>query len=53
MKLKSWYLEYPVSDEELIEGEAFAARAAEIFEIMKPFNDYLNRALDGFQMPAR
>lgn len=53
LKLKSWYLEYPVSDEELMEGEAFTARAAEVFEIMKPFNDYLNRALDGFQMPAR
>ena len=26
---------------------------AEIFRIMKPFNDYLNRALAGFQMPER
>lgn len=52
LKYKSWYLEYPVQDEELGDGEAFLAKAAEIFRIMKPFNDYLNRALAGFQMPV-
>lgn len=52
LKYKSWYLEYPVKDEELRDGEAFLAKAAEIFRIMKPFNDYLNRALAGFQMPV-
>ena len=52
LKYKSWYLEYPVKDEELRDGEAFFAKAAEIFRIMKPFNDYLNRALAGFQMPV-
>ena len=52
LKYKSWYLEYPVSDEEVAD-EGFARRAAEVFEVMKPFNDYLNQALDGFQMPAR
>lgn len=53
LKYKSWYLEYPVKDEELSDGEAFLAKAAELFRIMKPFNDYLNRALAGFQMPTR
>ena len=53
LKFKSWYLEYPVSDHDVMEGEEFVRQAARIFEIMKPFNDYLNRALDGFQMPAR
>ena len=53
LKCKSWYLEYPIRDEELNDAEAFPARAAEIFRIMKPFNDYLNNALAGFQMPAR
>lgn len=53
LKCKSWYLEYPIRDEELNDAEAFTARAAEIFRIMKPFNDYLNNALAGFQMPAR
>lgn len=53
LKFKSWYLEYPLKDEEFIDANVFAAKAAEIFMIMKPFNDYLNKALDGFQMPAR
>lgn len=53
LKYKSWYLEYPVEDEKLIHAETFCAEAAEIFRVMKPFNDYLNRALAGFEMPAR
>lgn len=53
LKFKSWYLEYPVPDEAVEDGEAFVAEAAELFRIMKPFNDYLNKALEGFQMPAR
>lgn len=53
LKFKSWYLEYPVSDEEIMAGESFVSQAVKTFELMKPFNDYLNRALDGFQMPAR
>ena len=53
LKFKSWYLEYPVSDEEILAGEAFAGQAVKIFKAMKPFNDYLNRALEGFSMPSR
>ena len=53
LKFKSWYLEYPLQDEELKDEEAFLAKATELFRIMKPFNDYLNRALADFQMPAR
>lgn len=53
LKFKSWYLEYPVKDEELNDAEAFITKAAELFRIMKPFNDYLNKALAGFQMPSR
>ena len=53
LKNKSWYLEYPVSDQELLKGEEFLRQATTVFEAMKPFNDYLNQALDGFQMPAR
>lgn len=53
LKFKSWYLEYPLKDEEVKNAEAFLAKAAELFRIMKPFNDYLNRALADFQMPAR
>ena len=53
LKFKSWYLEYQIKDEELNDAEAFLAKAAEIFRIMKPFNDYLNKALVNFQMPTR
>ncbi len=53
LKYKSWYLEYPIRDEELDDAEAFLAKAAGLFRIMKPFNDYLNRALTGFRMPSR
>lgn len=53
LKFKSWYLEYPVRDAELIDAEAFLANAAELFRLMKPFNDYLNKALADFQMPTR
>ncbi len=53
LKYKSWYLEYPLKDEELTDADAFLAKAVEMFRIMKPFNDFLNRALADFQMPTR
>lgn len=46
-------MEYPIRDEELDDADAFLAKATEIFRIMKPFNDYLNKALVDFQMPTR
>ena len=46
-------MEYPLKDEELNDAETFLAKAAELFRIMKPFNDFLNKALVNFQMPAR
>lgn len=53
LKFKSWYLEYPLKDTELNDADAFSKKAAELFRIMKPFNDYLNKALADFQMPTR
>ena len=53
LKYKSWYLEYPIRDEELADGESFMSNAVNIFRRMKPFNDYLNLALTGFKMPER
>lgn len=53
LKYKSWYLEYPIQDAELNDAEAFLAKAVELFRIMKPFNDYLNKALAEFRMPSR
>ncbi len=52
LKNKSWYLEYPLSDEQL-QSPAFIRFAADIFTKMQPFNQYLNRALEGFEMPLR
>lgn len=53
LKFKSWYLEYPVSDDIILDTDRFLALAGDVFHRMKPFNDYLNRALAGFQMPER
>lgn len=53
LKNKSWYLEYPIRDEEILQGEVFLTKAADLFRAMQPFNDYLNRALAGFKMPER
>lgn len=53
LKYKSWYLEYPVTDVDLADAGQFLTHATEIFRLMKPFNDYLNKALAGFQMPTR
>jgi len=50
LKFKSWYLEYFVPDSEVI-SEGFVKEAAAVFKAMKPFNDFLNGALEGFQMP--
>lgn len=53
LKHKSWYLEYPLRDEEFADGDRFVSKAADVFRRMTPFNDYLNRALIGFKMPER
>jgi uncharacterized protein (TIGR02453 family) len=53
LKNKSLYLEYPISDGEVADGNRFMAQAALLFRYMKPFNDYLNSALLGFTMPSR
>lgn len=52
LKYKSWYLEYPLADQELLAPD-FIPAAVEIFSKMQPFNAFLNEALAGFQMPAR
>lgn len=53
LKNKSWYLEYFISDENVLNGEVFLQKSIEVFKAMKPFNDYLNRALKDFKMPTR
>ena len=53
LKYKSWYLEYRLTDEEVCDDEGFLRKSLEVFKAMKPFNDYLNRALKDFTMPTR
>ena len=53
LKMKSWYVEYPVSDESLLDAESFVTESARTFRAMKPFNDFLNSALEEFKMPER
>lgn len=52
LKYKSWYIEYPVTNEQLVQ-EDFIKNATEVFVAMQPFNNYLNKALVGFEMPKR
>lgn len=52
LKYKSWFLEYAVSDEQLLQPD-FIPYAAGIFRTMCPFNAFLNEALAGFSMPSR
>jgi uncharacterized protein (TIGR02453 family) len=53
LKNKSWYLEYFLPDVLVRNADDFVKQAAKIFRYMKPFNDYFNAALRGFDMPAR
>ena len=52
LKNKSWYLEYSLTDEQVTDDK-FILLATEIFETMQPFNTFLNRALEKFEMPKR
>lgn len=53
LKFKSWYLEYPLRDDIVADDKLFLAEAVRLYQIMKPFHDFLNRALEGFHMPTR
>lgn len=53
LKNKSWFLEYSVPDDLIQDPERFISEATEKFLLMQPFNAFLNRSLEGFQMPKR
>lgn len=53
LKYKSWYLEYSVEDKAFLDIETFLPQMVKVFEAMRPFNDFLNKALEGFKMPER
>lgn len=49
IKYKNWYIEYNVSDDEIAET-GFVQSAAETLTLMRPFNAFLNSALEGCDM---
>lgn len=49
MKHKSWDIEYHISDQQLVESDILFI--SQKLQLMKPFNDFLNKALVGFVMP--
>lgn len=51
IKHKSWDIEYHISDEQLVKSDM--KFIVEKFELMKPLNDFLNKALQDFVMPQR
>jgi len=53
LKHKSFDVEYPLSDGMLRAEGAGIEEMADVFRRMKPLNDFLNKALDGFTMPKR
>lgn len=50
LKFKSWYVEYPLTDEQVLSPD-FPVLAMRIYTVLRPFNDFLNRALAGFVLP--
>lgn len=50
LKHKSWYIAYPVTDEQVTRSD-FTALAMEVYAALLPFTDFLNRALAGFVLP--
>lgn len=53
LKMKCWYLEYPVDDGTVRDTDGFLSLATDVFSKMGPFHCYLNQALADFRMPER
>jgi len=53
IKYKSWYIEYKIKDTVFLKPEEFIEKALVMFKYIKPFNDFLNKALKDFKMPER
>lgn len=53
LKYKSMYLEYPLTDQEILNATDFVAETVEKFLLMKEFNHFLNQALKDFTFPER
>ncbi len=53
LKHKSWVVIHEFPDAIFEEEDAFVAYAVQVFQWMKPFRDFLNKALQGFTMPTK
>ncbi len=53
LKHKSWYVEYGIEKDLFLDREAFLDEAVDVFRRIKPFNDFINKALEGFEMPGK
>jgi hypothetical protein len=53
LKHKSWDIECYIKDSVFLNADEFIKLSVEMFKHMKPFNDFLNRALKDFKMPER
>ena len=53
LKHKAWDIEYYIKDNVFLSADKFIKLSVEIFKYMKPFNDFLNKALKNFKIPER
>lgn len=52
MKYKNWFVEYHLDDADLIK-ENIVDTCIDLYHVLKPFNDFINKALIDFKMPTR
>lgn len=53
LKHKSWFVEYPLDDSQLLDLNRLISVAVETFTLMRPFHHFLNKALADFHFPSR
>ncbi len=53
LKLKQWYVEYPLPDRIVLSPDALIRDISRACARLRPLNEFLNRALSGFQCPIR
>lgn len=53
LKHKSWYIDYPLTDEIINTPSLFLEEVTNRFLQMQPFKNFLNQALEHFQMPEK
>jgi uncharacterized protein (TIGR02453 family) len=53
LKHKAWDIEYYINDNVFLNADNFIKLSVEMFQYMKPFNDFLNKVLKDFKMPER